>query len=141
MDRISPAQRSKLMASVRSTNTRPELAVRRVLHRLGYRFRLHSNDLPGKPDVILPKWRVAVLVHGCFWHHHRRCPKATLPKSHVLFWTRKLNDNRRRDRKVQRQLNNLGWRVCVVWECEVADIETLAEALDQFIRQRPPGIV
>ena len=97
MDVYTPQQRSRVMAAVRSTDTEPERRVRRLLHRLGYRFRLHRPDLPGRPDIVLPKWRAVLFVHGCFWHQHPNCPRAARPTSNVDFWNRKLDRNFRRD--------------------------------------------
>jgi DNA mismatch endonuclease, patch repair protein len=118
-DTLSRAKRSALMSRVRSRNSAPEMQVRSALHGAGFRFRLHRRDLPGKPDIVLPKYRAVVLVHGCFWHQHRNCKKTTLPKQNASFWAKKLRSNVLRDRRVQRRLRDLGWRVIVVWECEV----------------------
>src|SRR5205823_21508 len=100
MDTLTPEHRSKIMGLVKGADTSPEIAVRRILHRLGFRFRLRGNKLPGKPDVVLPKWKTVVLVHGCFWHRHRGCPSTRTPKSRVDFWTRKFDENVKRDKKV-----------------------------------------
>jgi DNA mismatch endonuclease, patch repair protein len=134
MDHVDPERRSHIMRLVKSINTGPEIAVRRLLHRLGFRFRLHSKSLPGKPDVVMPKWRTVVFIHGCFWHRHPRCRKASTPKSSVDFWKKKFAANVKRDRTVRRKLKSLGWRVCVVWQCELASPATLAARLDAFIR-------
>lgn len=117
-DVFTPEKRSEVMSLVRSKNTKPELFVRSLLHRMGYRFRLHRKDLPGKPDIVLPKHHAAVFVHGCFWHQHPGCKKATLPKQNAEFWKDKLEGNVRRDEQAQRRLEEMGWRVLVVWECE-----------------------
>lgn len=106
------------MAKVRSGNTSPEIAVRRALHGMGFRFRLHKRDLPGSPDIVLPRHRTAIFVHGCFWHSHEGCPRARLPASNVGYWKPKLERNRERDSRALLALNDLGWRVCVIWECE-----------------------
>lgn len=135
MDRISRSQRSAVMASVRGKDTKPEFLVRRLLHRLGYRFRLCRKDLPGKPDVVLPKWKVAVLVHGCFWHQHQGCPKAARPTTNIEFWNRKLDRNVERDMEDVARLVDLGWRVLVVWECQTRDETALAATLESFIRE------
>lgn len=134
MDHVSPERRSYIMRLVKPTNNKTEIAVRRILHHLGFRFRLHGQDLPGKPDVILPKWQVIILVHGCFWHRHARCRKATTPKTKVAYWKRKFQENVKRDRRVRAQLRRLGWRVCVVWQCELTFPEKLARRLGAFIR-------
>lgn len=108
-----------MMSRIRGRDTKPELAVRSVLHRLGYRFRLHVPDLPGRPDIVLPRHRTVVLVHGCFWHRHEGCRFCCVPKTRVDFWRRKFEGNVERDRVVRRELRKIGWRVMVVWECEI----------------------
>jgi DNA mismatch endonuclease (patch repair protein) len=107
------------MSRIRGRDTKPELAVRSVLHRLGYRFRLHVRYLPGRPDIVLPRHRTVVLVHGCFWHRHEGCRFCYMPKTRVDFWRRKFEGNVERDRVVRRELKKIGWRVMVVWECEI----------------------
>lgn len=129
MDRISPERRSANMARIRGKNTRPELLVRSTLHRLGYRFRLHGKDLPGKPDVILPRFRTVILVHGCYWHRHPGCRLATLPQTNVSFWETKFVKNVDRDQRVTKDLEDLGWRVVVIWECETKNPDELRRAL------------
>lgn len=133
-DRISKERRSWNMSQIRAANTRPEMMVRSVLHRLGYRFRVHSRSLPGRPDVVLPKWRTVIQVHGCFWHRHSGCKFAYTPKSRTRFWTRKFTENIERDFRTMRQLRELGWRVVTVWECQVCDPERLAKRLDARIK-------
>lgn len=117
--------RSRNMAAIRSTNTRPEMRVRSALHALGYRFRLHRKDLPGRPDIVLPKYRTAILVHGCFWHCHRCKYGSVVPATRADFWAAKRAGNVARDRRNRAALRRLGWRVVVLWECEV---RTLAAA-------------
>ena len=121
------------MAAIRGKNTKPEISVRRFLHRSGFRFRLHRPDLPGRPDIVLPKYRTVVEVRGCFWHRHERCPFAYTPKSNREFWKSKLNGNRERDRRNLLELAKLGWRAIEVWECELGDDEVL-ERLPGMIR-------
>lgn len=118
-DTLSPAERSEVMRRVRSKDTKPEVFVRSVLHRMGYRFRLHRKDLPGKPDIVLPKRRTAVLVHGCFWHQHPGCRKATVPQNNREYWGPKLARNVERDRSAKRDLEEAGWSVVTLWECEI----------------------
>lgn len=117
-DRITPETRSRNMAAIRGSNTKPELTVRRFLHARGFRFRLHRKGLPGKPDIVLPKYRTAIFVHGCFWHLHG-CKNTVIPKTHTEWWTAKLEDNRARDERNHTQLEALGWRVIIVWECDI----------------------
>lgn len=105
------------MSAIKGKNTNPELAVRRYLHARGFRFRLHRKDLPGKPDLILPKHRLAIFVHGCFWHRHERCFYATSPVTRQEFWSEKLNGNAARDKRKEAELVQMGWRVLVIWEC------------------------
>lgn len=117
-----------MMSGIRGKNTRPELLVRKILFAAGFRFRLHRRDLPGMPDIVLPKYRAAILVHGCFWHMHEGCRYAKLPSSNVRFWRKKLARNRERDQKNIDLLMDAGWRVLVVWEC-MTRVERLCEAL------------
>jgi len=133
MDTLSKERRSWNMSRIRGQDTGPERLVRSLLHRMGFRFRLHRADLPGKPDLVLPKWRVVVLVHGCFWHRHRGCRLAYTPKSRNEFWSRKFTRNIERDLEVQRQLRKLKWRVIVIWECELEDQSTLCRRLRTLI--------
>jgi DNA mismatch endonuclease (patch repair protein) len=120
MTDIDP-KRSAMMARIGPRDTAPELAVRRALHRLGYRFRLYRRDLPGKPDVVLPRHRRIFMIHGCFWHRHPGCRFAYQPKSRVEFWQSKFDGNVARDRRVLASLEELGWKVEVIWECETRD--------------------
>lgn len=123
MDKIDSATRSRIMASVRSENTQTEKLVRSTTHRLGYRFRLHRKDLPGKPDMVFPSRQIAMFVHGCFWHGHN-CPHGQrLPATHVDYWREKIRKNVERDKKVQRELNVLGWRFVIIWECQIKSEE------------------
>lgn len=120
-DRISQERRSWNMSRIRGANTKPEILVRSMLHRAGYRFRLHDRKLPGRPDIVLKKYRTVVFVHGCFWHRHEGCPAATTPKTRVEFWNEKFAENVRRDRRNARALAEAGWHVITVWECELKD--------------------
>ena len=118
MDIVDRATRSRMMAGIRGRNTAPEVAVRRALHAAGFRFRLHRKDLPGSPDIVLPKHGVAILVHGCFWHRHPGCRFATTPASNPEFWRAKFAENVERDLRKRRQLRKLGWKVYTIWECD-----------------------
>lgn len=121
------------MAQVKGRDTNPELIVRSLVHRLGYRFRLHVDWLPGRPDVVFSSRRKALFVHGCFWHHHTKCPGARIPKSRVGFWSSKIMANKARDRRNLAALTRQGWKYLVVWECEVRDIDSLAGRIIQFL--------
>ena len=125
-------KRSALMARIRSTQTKPELIVRRALHRRGFRFRLHRRDLPGKPDIVLPRHKLAIFVHGCFWHQHSNCKLASKPKSRSDYWGPKLAANVARDERSVRSLEQIGWSVQIVWECETRDAELLETTLDKI---------
>lgn len=133
MDRISAEHRSWNMSRIRSGNTQPEIIVRSLLHRMGFRFRLHKKDLPGKPDIVLPKYRTVIFVHGCFWHRHSGCKYAYTPKSRVNFWEEKFNRNIERDHKVNCKLEILNWKVLTIWECETRDIQSLITKLKTII--------
>jgi len=132
-DVFTPEQRSAVMACVKSIDTAPELAVRRIAHRLGYRYRLHRKDLPGKPDLAFAAARLALFVHGCFWHRHPECEAASMPASNVEYWSRKFAKNIARDAAAAEALKRLGWRVTVIWECETADHVQLAERLRRML--------
>lgn len=134
MDKISKERRSRNMSRIQSKDTKPELAVRSILHNGGFRFRLHVKKLPGSPDLVLPRYGCAILVHGCFWHRHSDCRYSYTPKSRVAFWKSKLTANVARDRLVRLQLRRLGWQVIVVWECETRRPEALTLRLSRQIR-------
>lgn len=121
--------RSRNMRAVRAKNTAPEMRVRRLLHAMGYRFRLHHRDLPGTPDIVLPRHRTVIFVHGCFWHQHPGCKKATAPKTRVEFWAEKFERNIARDRLKETALREMGWQVLIVWECDTKSVEALSAKL------------
>lgn len=133
MDTFSPEKRSDIMRRVRSTNTTPERKVRSLLHHLGFRFRLHRKDLPGKPDIVLPKYSTVVFVHGCFWHRHPGCPRASTPATHQDYWLLKFKRTEKRDQENQKELHRRGWNVILIWECELREINLLAEWLTRAI--------
>ena len=133
MDTVTPPIRSRLMANIRSKDTRPERAVRSILHALGYRFRLHRTDLPGKPDIVLPRHKKVVLVHGCFWHQHPGCALASHPSSNVEYWSPKLAGNVERDKQNLEKLVQLGWNVLIVWECQTRKRPHLDRILLDFM--------
>lgn len=126
------------MSSVRSKNTKPETAIRRLLHGRGFRFRLHRKDLPGKPDLVLPKYRTVIFVDGCFWHQHLGCRKSVLPKTNADFWQRKLASNVARDKLMVEQLQAQGWKVIRIWECSLnSDPQTVADEVSLKLKSVP----
>ena len=131
-DIVDKATRSRMMSAIKGKDTKPEMVVRRFLHASGLRFRLHCKDLPGKPDIVLPKYKTAVFVHGCFWHRHEGCPKATTPTSNTEFWGEKFSGNVDRDRRNQGALKEKGWRVLVVWECEI-NLDSLRILVERIV--------
>lgn len=132
MDKINPEKRSWVMAQVRGFNTKPEKIIRSLLHRLGYRFRIHRKDLPGKPDIVLPKFRTVIFVHGCFWHSHPGCKRARIPENNEDYWLQKLNKNKIRDVQNKILLENNGWHVLIIWECELKNMELMQKRLINF---------
>lgn len=132
-DVLTPEQRRRCMSAIRSVDTEPELAVRSIAHRLGYRFRLHRKDLPGTPDLVFPSRRKVVEVRGCFWHQHPRCRFATRPSTRADFWAEKFAQNKKRDARNLRQLRKLGWQTLVIWECQTKDKTFVAESLCRFL--------
>lgn len=135
MDKVSKKRRSEIMSLVRSKNTRPELVVRSLVHRLGYRYRLHLKRLPGCPDLVFGGRKKVVFVHGCFWHGHRDCPKGKLPKSNLEYWKPKLKRNKKRDLANQDKLGSKGWAALVVWQCELKDLEILSTRIAEFLEE------
>lgn len=133
MDTLTPGQRSARMALVHAKDTKPELAVRRLTHGLGYRYRLHRRDLPGTPDLVFPGRGKIILVHGCFWHRHIGCALARLPKSRMDFWLPKLTANAERDARNLRALRRLGWSVMTIWECQARDTARLARRIRRHL--------
>ena len=139
MDTLTPERRSWNMSQIRGANTRPEMAVRSLLHKMGYRFRLHRKDLPGRPDIVLPRRRTAILVHGCYWHRHEGCRLAYTPKSNRDFWESKFKENVNRDERNILGLHKLDWQVNVIWECETKNPDALAERLAREIPSLEEG--
>lgn len=119
MDIWSTEKRSEVMSKIRSKDTRPELVLRSALHKQGYRFRIHKKELPGKPDIVLPKFKTVIFVQGCFWHYHKDCPEGRIPNTNSKYWKEKLSKNVDRDLKHQESCMALGWNVLVIWECEI----------------------
>jgi DNA mismatch endonuclease (patch repair protein) len=133
MDKLSPEKRSEVMSAVKGQNTTPEIQVRQALHAAGYRFRLHIKDLPGKPDIVLPKYRTCIFVHGCFWHQHPGCKRATIPETNRKSWKTKFEFNKKRDEYVTKELERLGWNVCVIWECQTKNHDVLLSELHRCL--------
>lgn len=121
------------MSRIAGKDTAPEILVRKIVHSLGFRFRLHRKDLPGKPDVVLPRHCKVIFIHGCFWHGHPRCRRAALPRTNAKFWKTKIGKNVRRDKKVRGELADLGWDILVLWQCELRDVEKLKRRLTLFL--------
>lgn len=143
VDVVDSATRSRMMSGIRGRNTKPEILIRSLLHRHGFRFRLHARDLPGKPDIVLPRYHAAVFVHGCFWHGHD-CPLFKWPSTRPDFWREKIGRNRANDHKTREALVASGWRVGIVWECAMRgagkNIEGVAQRLADWLRSNAPFI-
>jgi len=135
MDTLDAQQRSERMSRIRGKDTAPEMIVRRLVHRMGYRYRLHRNDLPGRPDLVFPARRKVIFVHGCFWHRHpdSACKLARLPKSRLDFWLPKLESNRRRDLAKQEELRAKGWDFLVIWECQLNNMASMTKNIKAFL--------
>ncbi|WP_321530166.1 DNA mismatch endonuclease Vsr [uncultured Desulfuromonas sp.] len=133
-DPLTTAQRSERMSRIRSSDTKPEIAVRRLIYSMGYRYRLHSKDVPGRPDIVFKGRKKVVFVHGCFWHQHG-CRQYRMPKSKLDFWLPKLENNIQRDKKVLQELKESGWNVLIIWECELKDKESVCERIKYFMEQ------
>jgi DNA mismatch endonuclease (patch repair protein) len=141
MDTVSKERRSEIMAAVKARDTAPEIQLRRMIHAMGYRYRLHGKDLPGRPDLIFPARRKIIFVHGCFWHHHANCSGGRMPKTRADFWSTKLQRNVSRDEEVESSLRKLGWDVLVVWECELRGLDLVRERVVRFLGElTPPAI-
>lgn len=134
VDRFSKQERSRIMARVKGRDTAPERIVRSVIHRLGFRFRLHVRNIHGTPDIVLPRHRKVIFVHGCFWHGHKRCPRSKRPTTRLQFWNSKLDRNIERDERIRKILRRTGWKVLTVWECETRKPEKLLKKLEGFLR-------
>jgi DNA mismatch endonuclease (patch repair protein) len=133
VDKFTPEERSRIMSRVKGRDTKPEKLVRSLLHGMGYRFRLHRRDLPGKPDIVLPKYKKAVFIHGCFWHGHRGCSRSARPTTNTEFWNKKIDSNIRRDAAAQKELTASGWKYLIVWQCETRDLHALSDRLRGFL--------
>ncbi len=133
MDVFSKGKRSQIMSRISGKDTKPEMLVRSLLHRMGFRFRLHTKDLPGKPDITLPKHKKVIFVHGCFWHGHKDCPRSKRPSTNVKFWNEKIDGNIKRDKKNIQSLENQDWKTLILWTCEIKDQKTLESKLTSFM--------
>jgi len=136
MDIFDRKKRSEIMKKVSGKNTNPEITVRKLLHRMGYRFRLHPLNLPGKPDIVLPKYKKIILIHGCFWHGHEGCKRSQLPNTNRDFWRDKISKNKDRDKIVIEKLKRLGWSILIIWDCEIRkrNLADLEEKLEKFLQ-------
>lgn len=139
MDTLSREERSERMSRVKSKGSKAEMIVRRLVHGLGYRYRLHATELPGKPDLVFRPRKKTIFVHGCFWHRHQKCSLARLPKSRLDFWLPKLEGNRKRDIRNQRQLKSMGWEHLIIWECEINEGAKLQDRIIKFLEADSKG--
>jgi DNA mismatch endonuclease (patch repair protein) len=141
MDIWDKKKRSEVMSKIRSKNTKPEIALRKALFAKGYRYRINDKNLPGKPDIVLSKYKTAIFIHGCFWHEHEGCKRSHLPKSNIEYWKNKIRSNKERDNNNKNQLVALGWGVVVVWECEVKTAEKLESVVNNIVDslKEPPA--
>jgi DNA mismatch endonuclease (patch repair protein) len=135
-DKLSAKRRSWNMSRIKSRHTSPERAVRRTLFNLGYKYQLHRGDLPGKPDMVLPRHRIAIFVHGCFWHQHTGCIDCSNPKTNAKYWRSKLLANVQRDRRYRRRLKRLGWTPIIIWECQTPKVEQLRARLNRKLKSK-----
>jgi DNA mismatch endonuclease (patch repair protein) len=133
-DVFSADKRSRIMSRIRGYDTEPELKIRSLIHRMGYRFRVHQDKLPGNPDIVLNKYKKVIFIHGCFWHGHKGCIRSKRPTSNISFWQNKLDKNIARDKRVRRELRNLGWRYLVIWQCEVKKGDKLQKKIENFLK-------
>ncbi|HOB52797.1 MAG TPA: very short patch repair endonuclease [Acidobacteriota bacterium] len=135
-DVFSKEKRSWIMSRVKGRDTKPEIIVRSLVHRMGFRFRIHRRDLPGKPDIVLPRHKKIIFVHGCFWHGHKLCRYSKRPTTNKLFWNKKLEGNIERDKRFRRMLSRKGWEVLIVWQCEIQKPQTLLRKLEKFLHDK-----
>jgi len=142
-DTVDKATRSRMMAGIRGKDTKPEKAIRSALHLAGFRYRIHVAGLPGKPDIVFPKYRAVIFVHGCFWHRHTNCWWNTTPSSNAAFWANKFAENMARDNRNIADLKTIGWRVAIVWECtlRVQNLAETVEALDQWLLSNRQSLI
>jgi DNA mismatch endonuclease, patch repair protein len=134
-DRFSAAERSRIMSLIKGKDTEPERIVRRIVHRLGFRFRLHVKELPGKPDIVLPRHHKVIFTNGCFWHGHH-CKRGSRPSSNTEFWDSKIESNIKRDRRIRKELRDLGWKCVTIWQCQMKNHKTLTEKITRFMTDK-----
>ncbi len=134
IDHVTKERRSEIMRAVPSNDSKPELLVRKAAHKLGLRFRLHSKTLPGKPDLVFPRWQTVIFVNGCFWHRHPDCKKSSTPKTNVDFWEKKFRDNVSRDNSNYKKLESLGWKYLILWQCQIKTVEHASALIKQFFK-------
>lgn len=134
-DNVDPIRRSQIMSKVRSFNTKPEMIVRRTAHKMGFRYRLHCKDVPGKPDLVFRSRRKVIFVHGCFWHRHEGCPNTRTPKSRIDYWEEKFLKNQERDQRIYHELDSTNWKYKIIWECETKNIDKLKKDLQSFLNK------
>lgn len=139
MDIWTKAKRSNVMSKIRSKNTKPEIRIRSLLHKKGFRFRIHGKDLPGKPDIVLKKYKTVIFVHGCFWHFHKNCPEGRIPSTNSKFWKKKLRKNVNRDKLNKKNLAKIDWQVITVWECEIEQNpnKTISQITRKLVNKLP----
>jgi len=133
VDVFTKEKRSRIMSRVKGRDTKPEILIRSVVHRMGFRFRIHRYDLPGHPDIVLPRHKKVIFVHGCFWHGHKKCGRSKRPTTNTNFWNRKLDKNIERDKVFQCKLRSMGWKVLVIWQCETRKAQKLSAKLERFL--------
>jgi len=137
LDRLSPDRRSENMRKIRSKDTSPEIAVRRIVHRMGFRYRLHVHALPGRPDLVFPRLSKIIQVQGCFWHQHSGCPQAHIPKTRIRYWRSKLKKNQQRDGENEKRLRTAGWDVLTIWECETRELGIVTTRITELLSSAP----
>ncbi len=137
VDHLTKNARSWNMSRIRSKDTKPEKIVRSMLHRIGYRFRLHRKDLPGKPDIVLPKYKTVIFIHGCFWHRHKGCKRCTTPSTNQKYWIPKLEHNVVKDKTNQKVIKKSGWKPIIIWECETKDLVKLSKKINKALKTNP----
>lgn len=135
-DIFSREKRSRIMSGISGKNTKPELIVRKLLHKMGFRYRLHVSSLPGRPDIVLPRHKKIIFVNGCFWHGHSECKRSSRPHTNVDFWNKKIDGNITRDKRVRKELERLGWKILVIWQCQTKDLDNLKQTILDYLEYK-----